>query len=184
MKTESIEIAEKHLLLGWCRKWKNLFVGIGYLAGAHAFDALYAIVSKAFSYFTAIGIMVLILGSVSIIFVFGHKKIKEKYDWDALELDHLNALRSEKDIPRKMLWKRFQKWMMQRRITIFIFGSIAIGPPVITILLRKCPDDKVDNAFYIFSGTLLSVVFWVSSWTGFWFVWASIKQAMKLLTGL
>lgn len=150
---------------------KNLAAVIIYFAGAHIFDALYVFTSKEFSYFTAMGIMFLVLAGVSAVLVSSHGRVKAKNGWDALGLDHLNQLRDENDIPPSKVGKRFKRWCMRRRLTIFVFGSCLIGPPVVTILLRK-PGSLPDSIFYILSGTLISVVTWVTVWKGFWSVWA------------
>lgn len=149
---------------------RNIVAVIVYFAGAHLFDALYVFTSKEFSYFTAMGIMFLFLAGVSAVLVSSHANIKAKTGWDVLGLDHLNQLRDERDIPSNKFGQRFTRWCMRRRLTIFIFGSCLVGPPVMTILLRK-PGSLPDNIFYIFSGTLISVVIWVTVWKGFWGVW-------------
>lgn len=124
------------------------------------------------------GIMFLVLAGVSVVLVSFHGRVKAKTGWDALGLDHLNQLRDERDIPTSKFGKRFKRWCMRRRLTIFVFGSCFIGPPVVTILLRK-PGSLSDSVFYILSGTLISVVTWVTVWKGFWGVWAMyIKPAI------
>ena len=160
------------------QRLKNLVAVIVYFAGAHVFDALYVFTSKQFSYFTAMGIMFLVLAGVSVVLVSFHTSIKNRTGWDVLGLDHLNQLRDEMNIPPSRPGRRFKQWCMRRRLTIFIFGSCLIGPPVVTILLRK-PGSLTDSIFYILSGTLISVVTWVTVWKGFWSVCALyIKPAV------
>ena len=146
-------------------------VAVVYFTGAHAFDVLYAFASKRYSYFAAMSIMALSLVGVSVMLVSIHGKVQERYGWDVLGLEHLNRLRDQKDILRHQAWKRFMRWLMRRRLTIFTFGSCLVGPPVVAILLRR-PGSQADNVFYILSGTLISVVTWVTFWKGFWNVWA------------
>ena len=157
---------------------KNLVAVIIYFAGAHVFDALYALTSKEFGYFTAMGIMFMVLAGVSVLLVLFHARIIQKTGWDVLGLERLNKLRDEKHIPQHRIGKRLTRWFMRRRLTLFLIGSCFIGPPVVTILLRK-NDSVTDNLFYILSGTLISVVTWVTVWKGFWIVWALyIKPAV------
>lgn len=146
-------------------------MAIIYLAAAHVFDGVYGFVSAKYNYLDAMSIMFFILTIVSVIAVLSHAWVKERFGWDILELDELNHLGDLQYITPSEKWKRFKRWIMRRRlIGIFLCGSIVIGPPVVTVLLRK-PKSLADNIFYIFSGTLLSVVFWVTSWKGFWTTW-------------
>ena len=118
------------------------------------------------------GIMFLILGGTSILLVPLHGEVKGKLGWDVMGLERLNRLQDEKNIPRQSIGKRFTRWLVQRRLTIFLFGPCFVGPPIVTILLRR-PHSLADNIFYILSGTLISVVVWVTVWKGFWNIWAS-----------
>jgi hypothetical protein len=154
---------------------KNLVAVIIYFVGAHVLDVLYVLTCKEFSYFAAMGIMALTLGGMSVILVSTHGKVQERYGWDVLGLEHLNRLRDEKHIPQHRTGKRLTRWFMRRRLTIFLLGSCLVGPPVVTILLRK-PGSPGDNIFYIISGTLISAVVWVTFWKGFWNVWVLYIQ--------
>jgi hypothetical protein len=149
---------------------KNFVAGLLYFAGAHAFDALYAIASNKLSYLSAIGSMFIVLAVVSGVLVAIHAETMQRTGWDVLGLDRLNKLRDEKDIPKSSPKRRFTRWCMRRRLAIFTLGSCILGPPVVTILLRK-PGSLPDSMFYTFSGTLISVVVWVTAWKGIWSVW-------------
>ncbi|MBI5694286.1 MAG: hypothetical protein HZC51_00905 [Nitrospirae bacterium] len=138
-----------------------------YFAGTHAFDALYALTCKEFSYFAAMGIMYAVLAGVSIVLVMFHAVLKHRTGWDVLGLESLNNLRDEEDNQSGRRGRWIQRWLLRRRLTILVLGPCFIGPPVVTILLRK-DDNIVDSAFYILSGTLISVVTWVTVWKGFW----------------
>jgi len=164
---------------GWpSRRLKNPVAAIIYFAGVHAFDALYALTCKEFSYFASMGIMLTALAGVSIVLIELHEWIGKRTGWDVIGLESLNRLRDVEDNPPARVGRRIKRWCMRRRLTIFIFGSCLVGPPVVTILLRR-PGRWVDNVFYILSGTLISVVTWVTVWKGFWNFWATyIKPAV------
>jgi len=156
---------------------KNLSAAIIYFVGAHAFDVMYAIVSRMYDYFAAMAIMFIALASVSVVMVLFHARIKNSTGWDVLGLDRLNGLTDE-NIKQGEVGRRLIRWCMRRRLTIVVFGSCLIGPPVVTVLLRR-PGCRLDNVVYILSGTLLSVVTWVTVWKGFWNVWSAyIKPAI------
>ena len=86
-------------------------------------------------------------------------------------LEDLNALK-DADIPRRKIWKRFLRWIMLRRWTIFWIGSAIVGPPVVALLLRKNKSWSSMIKLYIIPGTFISVLIWIPVMKGIgWFTW-------------
>ncbi|MBF0555894.1 MAG: hypothetical protein HQK96_15320 [Nitrospirae bacterium] len=110
--------------------------------------------------------MFLILFTLSLIFVYLHGFLEKKYSWDMLGLQQLNELKYDNKIPNHRIFKRLLKQMMLKGYWwIYFIGALIVGPPIVTILLRR-EKSLSQNLLYIIPGTLLSVVFWVSIWTG------------------
>ncbi len=165
MKIES-RVNYAHLLFGWCKKKRNWLVAALYFVGAHWYDGICYMVSNAFSYPKALLIMYGFLFSLSSLLIPLHYLVKKYFSWDMLGLDEVNELRNREDIPRHQIVKRAMRWALRkgRRETFFV-GSILIGPPIITPILRK-KGNLGSSIFYLTTGTFVSVIFWVTLWSG------------------
>lgn len=154
-----------HLLLEKCKKIANCLLFPVYLVGAHWYDALCAYISNEFTYLIALIIMFSFLFLLSIVLVGTHAWAERKFALDLMGLEEFKGEQVQKLIPRWRIFKRLKRWMTKNQKTTFWFGSIVIGPPVVTVLLRKNSSWK-QNLRYIILGTLLSVGFWVSLYAG------------------
>jgi len=114
------------------------------------------------------GVIVELLIATPIYFFFcvGVVKIYDHFlskGMDLLGIEYLCGLRNTA-VDRKSILKRFARWIMQRRTTIFWLGSIfRLDPDGVTLLLRDDKSKTTENALKI---TLPSVVLSMMFWTG------------------
>lgn len=81
---------------------------------------------------------------------------------DLLGLNYLVGLKDQ-NIPKKQIFKRIARWIVKRRITIFLVGSIfELDPDVVAILLRKKGERGFKVLFYsvVYSIIVWSVIYW------------------------
>ncbi|MGO9532715.1 MAG: hypothetical protein ACLPT6_07835 [Desulfobaccales bacterium] len=147
-------------------KVKNAIVLVVLAGLYYGFSAVYYAISNMFKYHQALAIMSLILFSTSVILVYLHDYAEKMYSWDILGLAYLNNLRTDDHIYKYQLFKRLFRWTLRKGFwTIYVIGPIIIGPYVVAIILRKDKSCK-SNLSYIIPGTLLSVLFWVTTMKG------------------
>ena len=135
-----------------------------YFLGAHWYDGICFAVSNMFPYFLALAYMYFFLFFLSVALIFFHGITERKFGWDIMGLHEFKDA-GQKPIPAWRIFKRLKKLMTKSRRTTFWIGSILIGPPVVTILLRRENNWK-NNLLYIIPGTFLSVFVWVTLWSG------------------
>ena len=86
-----------------------------------------------------------------------------KRGYDLLGLNYLAGLK-EQDLHRKQIMQRIARWIVRRRITIFLVGSVfELDPDVVAILLRKKGERGFEVLFYsvVYSITIWSVIYWL-----------------------
>jgi hypothetical protein len=150
----------------WFRRISDAGVGIGYFIGAHLYDGLCYSVSSLYSYPKALAIMLVILFLVSLILVTFHRIAESRLGWDVLELGDLRRLKNRQDISAHRIFRRLVAWTLRRgRGGIFLVGSILLGPPVVAVLLND-ERSRRRAILLVVGGTLVSVVFWVTVWSG------------------
>jgi hypothetical protein len=148
----------------WFRGLTDTAVAVLYFLAAHVYDGVCYSVSNLYGYGDAVAIMSAVLFAVSAFLVVVHDLAASYLEWDILGLAGLNALRSA-DIPPRRVFKRLTRWTLQKgRWWIFALGSIFLGPPVVTPLLREggCRRSAI---LLLAGGTLISVAFWVTVWS-------------------
>ncbi len=140
--------------------FRNFFVAtvLGWLY--YLYDIFSYVVSNKFNFFSSVFILSAILLLCSLIFVFIHQWTRKKRGYDILGLEKFNQL-SQEDVQRYRFFRRFLKWIMCRRVTIYFLGSIFIGPHVVALLLRKNEKMSSTICFYLIPTTLISVLTWV-----------------------
>jgi hypothetical protein len=147
-------------------KVRNFIAAILYFLAAHLYDGLCYAVSNIVSYPVALFIMTVVLFSASVILVQLHDVMRKRFLWDVLGINKINNLAITDRIPKHKFFKRLLKWAMHRgHWWIHIIGSATIGPPVATLLLRK-KGSWQSSLSYLTSGTLISVIIWVTIWAG------------------
>ena len=177
MKTEIVVDVKQHLLWGNIKKMLNPLMFPLYLFGAHWYDALCAYISNELSYVHALIFMTVFLFLISVLVVW----LEKRFGLDLMDLKEFSGPGASNTIPRWRILKRLMRWSTKTRKTTFWLGSILIGPPVVAALLRKDSSWK-ENFRYIVPGALLSVVFWVSLYTGIGiFTW---EQYIKPFFGM
>ncbi len=150
----------------WLKNIGNLIAAALYFFAAHIYDGLCFAISNLFSYPEALGLMTAFLLFVSILLVFLHEKLNERFQWDILGMNEINRLAHIKNIPRHQYFKRLMQWALsQGHWWVFFIGSFTVGPPVITLLLQQLNNWK-SRWFYLVAGTLISVFVWVTIWAG------------------
>lgn len=156
----------EHLIVTWIKKFRNIIAAVIYFSLAHIYDGICYTVSNLVTYPEALLIMAAFLFSVSLALVYLHKLMRKRFSWDIVGLNKLIKLEEEKDIPKYRIFKRLLRWTMRKgHWWIHIIGSCLIGPPVVTVLLSKKGSWK-SGFFYLSSGTLISVIVWVTVWSG------------------
>lgn len=160
----------KHALfaasLALLEKIRNVAAAALYFLAAHIYDGLCYAVSNIVSYQVALVIMTAILFSASAALVYLHDLLSKLFLWDILRIKEINNLVNANSISKNKLSEKLLRWIFRRgRLWIHLLGSITIGPPVVTLLLRKKENWK-STLFYLVSGTLLSVSVWVTIWAG------------------
>lgn len=147
-------------------KIRNVAAAVLYFLAAHIYDGLCYAVSNLVSYQVALVIMTAVLFFASAALVLLHDLLGEFFLWDILGIKEINNLINANSISKNKLSEKLLCWAFRRgRLWIHVIGSITIGPPVITLLLRKKENWK-STLFYLVSGTLLSVSVWVTIWAG------------------
>ena len=150
----------------WFRRASDAGVGIAYFIGAHLYDGLCYAVSSLYSYPMALVIMFVILFLISLILVAFHRLAESRLSWDILGLRDLGSLKNRQDIPAHRIFRRLVAWTLRRgRGGIFLVGSILLGPPVVAVLLGD-ERSRRRAILLIAGGTLASVAFWVTVWSG------------------
>lgn len=148
------------------RAVRDTTIAVAYFLLAHVYDGLCYVVSNLYSYGKALVLMSIVLFPVSALLVALHSAAAHRWGWDILGLAALSAIQNERGIPPRRFFKRFVQWTLnQGRWWIFGIGSIFIGPPVITPILAK-KNKPLSALSYLAGGSLLSVVFWVTVWSG------------------
>ena len=148
-----------------CRKILDPFLFAVYLVGVHWYDVLCACISNEFKYWTALMIMTILLLTISVSLVGGHAWTELRFGWDLMGLEEFKGSKALLPLPRRKIFKRFKLWITKSRRTTLWLGSVIIGPPVVTVLLRKNPGWR-ESLRYIIPGTLLSVGVWVTFYAG------------------
>ena len=144
----------------------NFIVAVLYFFAAHMYDGLCYAVSNIVSYPMAIFIMTAILFSASAVLVLLHDELRELFLWDILNINKINDLAKTNSIAKYRLIERLMRWAIQRgHWWVHVIGSATIGPPLVTLLLRKKGNWK-SSLSYLTSGTLISVIIWVTIWAG------------------
>lgn len=79
---------------------------------------------------------------------------------DLLGIEYLRGLETAK-LTKKQLWKKFGRWIIRRRLTIFWIGTIVyLDSDVVTLLLRK-KEDTIKNILKItLPSVIWSMIFW------------------------
>jgi len=169
MVAESILPTER---ASWFRRAADAGVGIAYFIGAHLYDGLCYAVSSLYSYPKALAIMFIILLLISLILVALHRFAESRLGWDVLGLQRLGSLKNCQDIPAHRIFRRLVAWTLRRgRCGVFLVGSILLGPPVVTVLLSDERSRRRAIPILV-GGTLVSVAFWVTVWSGVgFFTW-------------
>ena len=142
------------------------FVAAGlYFFAAHIYDGLCYAVSSIVSYPMALFMMTALLFSASVALVLLHEVLRERFQWDILGMHEINRLTMTSGIPKHHFFKRLMRWALNRgRWWILLIGSFTVGPPVVTLLLAK--ENWKSRLSYLASGTLISVLIWVTIWAG------------------
>jgi hypothetical protein len=164
LKIESEE-SLRLLFVGQCKKTLNVALGPVYFLGAHWYDGFCYVVSNALPLSQAFVFMFFFLASLSAVLVFIHEITERRMGWDIMNLQEFKDRDQNKIIPPWRAFKRFKRWMVLNSRITFWLGSWTVGPPIVTILLRKEANWK-QNMVYILPGSLLSVLIWVPIWTG------------------
>jgi hypothetical protein len=152
--------------MAWIQNIVNFIVAVLYFVTAHVYDGICYAVSNVFSYLQALGIMSVLLFSVSAILVGLHGFTRGRFGWDVLGLTDLNQLRNTESISAHRVFKRLIRWTLRKgQWWVFGIGSIFLGPAIITPLLQK-EGNRKSALFYLAAGTAFSVLFWVSLWSG------------------
>jgi hypothetical protein len=150
----------------WIRRIGSFIIAVLYFLAAHIYDGICYMVSNVFGYLQALGIMSLLLFLASAILVWLHGFARGRFGWDVLGLTDLNQLRNTESIPTRRAFKRLIRWTLRKgQWWVFGIGSIFLGPAIVTPLLQQEGNQK-SALFYLAAGTLLSVLFWVSLWSG------------------
>lgn len=137
-----------------------------YFFAAHIYDGLCYTVSNLFSYPVAICLMSAVLFSLSTSLVILHDRLEKCLAWDILQINEINRLVNTNSIAQYKLSQRFTRWIIRKgRWWVHIVGSFTIGPPIVTLILREKNNLKF-SLFYLGSGTLISVLTWVTVWSG------------------
>lgn len=177
----TLAVSEKNGILWLLKSLTNVIVAVILFGLYHVYDGVCYAVSNMYELASALIIMCIILFSASMVLVFLHQVIGEKFGWDVLGLEELNALKSA-EIPNRKIFKRLTRWIMRRTWTIYWIGAIILGPPFVALLLRKDKSWYLTITKYVIPGTLISVFFWVFSWRGIgMFTW---EQYVKPFLGL
>lgn len=144
----------------------NLIVASLYFLAAHLYDGICFAVSNLVSYPEALLIMTATLLFISILLVFLHQKLNERFGWDILGMNEINRLAHIENIPTHQYFKRLMRWSLSKgHWWVFFIGSATVGPPVIALLLQQ-PNNLKSLWFYLVTGTLISVFTWVTIWSG------------------
>lgn len=155
-----------YLLLRLFNKARNGIVTVLLFLGYLWYDGVCYVISNRYGYLRALGIMSIFLFALSVLLVFVHELANKYFSWDILGLQHINELRNNNQLPKHKLFKRFMRWVMTNGYwTIYLVGPWTVGPFIVALLLRKEEKWK-ENMLYIIPGTLISVIFWVTVWTG------------------
>ncbi len=150
----------------WLRKTGNVIAAALYFFAAHLYDGLCFAVSSIFSYPEALCIMTAVLLSASIILLFLHETLGERFQWDILGMNEISRTAYADSIPKHKYFRRLMRWTLSKgHRWFFIIGSVTVGPPVVTLLLQEKNNWK-SRWFYLVAGTLISVTVWVSIWSG------------------
>jgi hypothetical protein len=83
--------------------------------------------------------------------------------YDLLGLNYLSDLKSQ-DISNKQIIKKIARWIVKRRITVFIIGNIfLLDPDVVTIILRKKEDTGLKILFWsvVYSIPIWAIIYWL-----------------------
>jgi len=83
--------------------------------------------------------------------------------YDLLGLNYLNGLKDQ-EIKKNEIFKRLARWIVRRRITIFLIGSLVeLDPDIVTIMLRKDGERGYKVLFYsvVYSIVIYSIVYWL-----------------------
>lgn len=152
--------------LHFLKRAGNIATATLYFLAAHLYDGLCCAISNIYPYPVALVIMTTVLFSASILLVMVHDQLRLYFRWDVLGINELNRLSRTGQLETHKISERFTRWLLQKgHGWIHLIGSLTIGPPIITLLLRKQECRKA-NLFYLTSGTLISVLFWVTVWAG------------------
>lgn len=152
--------------LPFLKRARNIAAATLYFLAAHLYDGLCCAISNIYPYPVALGIMIIVLFSVSTMLVIMHDQLRLYFRWDVLDINELNRLSRTDRLETIKISERFTRWLLQKgHGWIHLIGSLTIGPPIVTLLLRKQECWKA-NLFYLTSGTLISVLFWVTVWAG------------------
>lgn len=145
---------------------KNSFVAVVYFSAAYGYDAICYIVSNALGYRKALWVMSVFLFSISAALVFLHDRIVKRYAWDILGLAGLRGIARSGVVPKYGVCERTFLWSLKRgRLWLHVIGSCIVGPPVVTLLLRK-KGSILSTIFYLTTGTFIAVGFWVTVMSG------------------
>ena len=166
MKVETVQHNGLAPLLLSLKKLGSWAAAILYFLAAHIYDGLCCAVSNLYPYPVALGIMTAVLFSISTALVILHDQLRKFFQWDILGINEINRLAMIDHLEPHKISQRLTLWILrQGHWWIHIIGSALIGPPVVTLLLRKDESWK-SNLVYLTSGTLISVLVWVTAWTG------------------
>jgi hypothetical protein len=82
---------------------------------------------------------------------------------DLLGINYIVGLKDQ-EIKRNEIFKRFARWIVKRRITIFLVGSLfELDPDIVTLLLRKKGERGFKVLFYSVAYSIItwSVIYWL-----------------------
>jgi hypothetical protein len=148
------------------RKIPDALALIVLLLAYHANEASCYLIGNIFPYYLAVVICGSALFLVTLGLVFLHDFFKDRFDWDALKLQYLNSLRKDENIPPYRVVRKMIRLVLREGFwAIFVFGSIILGPFVITVLLRQRRTWQT-SLVYAACGALFNVMFWVAFMRG------------------
>lgn len=145
-------------------------VGVVYFFGAHLYDGVCYAVSNLYSYPKALLIMSAFLLLLSVMLAALHCTVRRRIGWDVLGLRELGSLRDRHDLPPHRIFRRLAAWTLNHgRWWFFTVGSLFLGPPVVAVLLGE-GRSRLAAMLLLAGATLMSVVFWVTVWSGVGFL--------------
>ncbi len=103
--------------------------------------------------------------------------VSDYYQLRGIDITGIEEMRKilDSDLQKKQIFKRFVRWFMRRRITIFLVGScVYLDPDYVTLMLRRAEDSFLKTIFRItIPSVAVSMVFWT---TIYWLAYQPMKD--------